>query len=130
MNEAKYVKIRRFLWQQLAAGVAYLHSRSPPVMHRDLKPENCLLDADGTLKITDLGLSRLLAHAAPPATEGEVSADSVHELPGVANSLRSSCSLSAASAWAGWATLSLKSSRTPAVAPAAPQRVEISRGPP
>jgi len=43
---------------QLLRGVAYLHSRRPPVLHRDLKLSNLLVDASGVLKIADLGLAR------------------------------------------------------------------------
>lgn len=40
----------------------YLHSRKPlAVMHRDLKPANCLIDASNHIKLTDFGLSKLLA---------------------------------------------------------------------
>ena len=41
--------IIRFLFQQLIAGVAHLHSRG--CVHRDLKPENLLLDDKLNLKI-------------------------------------------------------------------------------
>ncbi|XP_019056525.1 PREDICTED: CBL-interacting serine/threonine-protein kinase 3 isoform X2 [Tarenaya hassleriana] len=47
---------RRY-FQQLINAVDYCHSRG--VYHRDLKPENLLLDAYGTLKISDFGLSAL-----------------------------------------------------------------------
>nr|QSH71642.1 CBL-interacting protein kinase [Hedychium coronarium] len=47
----------RKYFQQLINAVDYCHSRG--VSHRDLKPENLLLDANGTLKITDFGLSAL-----------------------------------------------------------------------
>ncbi|KAJ3337101.1 Serine/threonine-protein kinase stk11 [Gonapodya sp. JEL0774] len=40
---------------QLMEGVAYLHTRS--VIHRDIKPGNLLVSADGTLKITDFGIT-------------------------------------------------------------------------
>lgn len=49
----------RFFFQQLVRGLEYCHNRG--VFHRDLKPENLLLDTDNTLKITDFGLSTLLA---------------------------------------------------------------------
>lgn len=46
----------------IAAGMFYLHSRKPlAVMHRDLKPANCLIAADNEVRLTDFGLSKLLA---------------------------------------------------------------------
>uniref|UniRef100_J3MIL3 non-specific serine/threonine protein kinase n=1 Tax=Oryza brachyantha TaxID=4533 RepID=J3MIL3_ORYBR len=47
----------RKYFQQLINAVDYCHSRG--VYHRDLKPENLLLDASGTLKVSDFGLSAL-----------------------------------------------------------------------
>ncbi|EIW85898.1 CAMK CAMKL CHK1 protein kinase [Coniophora puteana RWD-64-598 SS2] len=47
--------IAHFYFMQLSSGMAYIHSEG--VCHRDLKPENLLLDAAGTLKISDFGLS-------------------------------------------------------------------------
>ncbi|KAL0700222.1 hypothetical protein Bca4012_056344 [Brassica carinata] len=47
----------RKYFQQLINAVEYCHSRG--VYHRDLKPENLLLDANGTLKVSDFGLSAL-----------------------------------------------------------------------
>lgn len=45
----------RKYFQQLISAVDYCHSRG--VYHRDLKPENLLLDENGTLKVSDFGLS-------------------------------------------------------------------------
>ncbi|WP_322754609.1 protein kinase domain-containing protein [Frankia sp. Cas3] len=48
----------------LAAGdaLAYVHGR--PMLHRDIKPANLLLADDGTLKIVDFGIAKLLEHTA------------------------------------------------------------------
>lgn len=47
--------------KQLCEGVAFLHRHS--IIHRDLRPKNILLkqnDFDGTVKITDFGLSKYI----------------------------------------------------------------------
>ncbi len=44
------------LLRQLAAGVAYLHSRW--ILHRDIKTSNLLLNNRGQLKIADFGMAR------------------------------------------------------------------------
>ena len=46
---------------QAARGLAYAHSQG--IVHRDVKPHNLLLDGQGTVKVTDLGLARLTADA-------------------------------------------------------------------
>ena len=42
---------------QILSGLHYLHTHS--IMHRDLKPGNILCFSDGTVKITDFGLSKV-----------------------------------------------------------------------
>jgi eukaryotic-like serine/threonine-protein kinase len=42
---------------ELAAGLAAIHARD--VIHRDLKPSNILFDAQGQVKIADLGLAQV-----------------------------------------------------------------------
>jgi WD40 repeat protein/serine/threonine protein kinase len=42
---------------QAAGGLAYAHKND--VIHRDIKPENLLVDAEGTVKILDMGLARV-----------------------------------------------------------------------
>uniref|UniRef100_UPI0037E85446 receptor-interacting serine/threonine-protein kinase 3-like n=1 Tax=Semicossyphus pulcher TaxID=241346 RepID=UPI0037E85446 len=46
------------LAHQVALGINFLHSLSPPVLHLDLKPSNVLLDPYLNAKLTDFGLSR------------------------------------------------------------------------
>jgi carbon catabolite-derepressing protein kinase len=47
---------RRF-FLQLVSALRYCHKRG--VSHRDIKPQNLLLSHDGTLKLSDFGLSSL-----------------------------------------------------------------------
>ncbi|KAL0953478.1 hypothetical protein HGRIS_004708 [Hohenbuehelia grisea] len=47
--------VAHYYFNQLVAGMDFIHAQG--VCHRDLKPENLLLDAAGTLKISDFGLA-------------------------------------------------------------------------
>ena len=44
----------------VALGLCYLHSQTPPIIHRDLSSNNVLLATNMTTKISDLGVARIL----------------------------------------------------------------------
>lgn len=48
------------LAREIAAALARLHGREPPVVHRDIKPSNLLFAADGRLLLADFGVARTL----------------------------------------------------------------------
>jgi hypothetical protein len=53
------VRARLALARRVCAGLQYAHQNL--VVHRDIKPSNILVDADGTPKILDFGIAKLLA---------------------------------------------------------------------
>ncbi|KAK8876123.1 hypothetical protein M9Y10_006311 [Tritrichomonas musculus] len=62
-NNAKIV----FMIYQIAEGMRYVHFQK--VIHRDLKPTNILIESDGTIKICDFGISKLMT-AGEQVTKG------------------------------------------------------------
>lgn len=63
-------KLQRLVAISVARGMAYLHSRSPPILHLDLKSPNILLDERWRVKITDFGLSRARQNTFISAAQG------------------------------------------------------------
>ena len=47
------------LFRQIGDAIAYAHSRG--VVHRDLKPANVMVTTDGTAKVMDFGIARLVS---------------------------------------------------------------------
>ena len=45
----------------VAIGLCYLHSQTPPIIHRDLSSNNVLLTPNMNAKISDLGVARILS---------------------------------------------------------------------
>jgi tetratricopeptide (TPR) repeat protein len=56
---------------QLCDGMVHAGSKGMRA-HRDLKPQNCLIAEDGTLKITDFGLAKVLDEIGPAETRQEM----------------------------------------------------------
>src|SRR3546814_9387738 len=59
------LEARLDLFRQVCDAVSYAHRNL--VVHRDLKPSNILVNTDGTPKLLDFGVAKLLDSAEPAA---------------------------------------------------------------
>ena len=75
MNLETFIENKTFSKQQIVCmiyqiveAMKYVHFRK--VIHRDLKPTNILVDSDGTIKICDFGISKLMSIEEQTLTRG------------------------------------------------------------
>jgi serine/threonine protein kinase len=50
--------LAKYVFRQVVEGLFYCHAKG--IVHRDIKLDNLLLDEQGSVKICDFGVSRLL----------------------------------------------------------------------
>lgn len=63
--------------ESVAVALEYAWDRAQ-LVHRDVKPDNILIDEDGTVKLSDLGLAKTMDHFAPGITVGRAMIGSPH----------------------------------------------------
>ncbi len=63
--------------ESVAVALEYAWDRAQ-LVHRDVKPDNILIDEDGTVKLSDLGLAKTMDHFSPGITVGRSMIGSPH----------------------------------------------------
>lgn len=53
---------------EIADALAYLHSRTPPILHRDIKPGNIKLTPEGKALLVDFGLAKVVEEGGETTT--------------------------------------------------------------
>lgn len=56
-NYSAYSFFIEFMLACMIVGLEYMHNNG--VIHRDIKPENVVMDENGYVRITDLGIARI-----------------------------------------------------------------------
>ncbi len=94
LQRHRYVQVEDVLiiLESIAAALQYAWNRFN-VVHCDLKPDNIMVDADGTIKLMDLGISKSMLTAAKAAAEeaheeimgtpAYMSPDQIYDLPDI-----------------------------------------------
>ena len=54
------LSLKRSILHDVASGLSFLHSHTPPIIHRDLSARNILLTPGMVAKIADIGMARLV----------------------------------------------------------------------
>jgi serine/threonine-protein kinase len=54
---------------QIASALAAAHRQDPPIVHRDLKPENVMILGDGSVKVMDFGIAKVLQELSRTTTQ-------------------------------------------------------------
>lgn len=67
----KYVARLKGYFACLCHALLYLHEREKPIKHRDIKPENILIDAFGTVILTDFDISKEYRSREAAVTSGK-----------------------------------------------------------
>ncbi|KAG9009032.1 hypothetical protein FRB90_008630 [Tulasnella sp. 427] len=63
------IKVLHLLLRQAAEGLVYLHQK-PTIVHSNLKPSNVLVEADGSIKLSDVGIALFLSIASGANVHG------------------------------------------------------------
>ena len=58
----------KFIIACLVHGLEYMHTKG--IIHRDIKPENLVVDSQGYVRITDLGIARMMSPNNAQETSG------------------------------------------------------------
>jgi hypothetical protein len=72
---------------QVCDGLQYAHDRSPQVIHRDIKPANVILLKDGTAKLVDFGIARIVGSETAVTQTGQLVGSLSYMSPEQINSL-------------------------------------------